>query len=317
MIAGIELILIPLSGILLHGQVKLVIYIGIGGVFGVLIGILLITCGFLLWLTPVHRTFYAIAGIVLALTSFITSNLGGFFLGLLLGITGGSLAYAWTPGSAGQAPSTAQDGDTAILPAADQADEFTEPGPRLGGRHRGGKLLASAALPLALMVPLAGGPGPSAAERHLATSGDPGLVASTSASVITAGSATLNGLAYQGAAKVPVAGGGTQTMMKFTLTSLTLSGNVTATVTENGAQTVTQGTTLAFTGGVTLYATRLSGSLLGVQITLTPNSAVSVLLQLLNTLTPLVPLTMTGVTTDQPLVLAGSLQVDGLSLTTS
>jgi Family of unknown function (DUF6114) len=39
LLAGIELLLIPLSGLLLHGAVKLVVYIGIGGVFGVLLGV--------------------------------------------------------------------------------------------------------------------------------------------------------------------------------------------------------------------------------------------------------------------------------------
>jgi hypothetical protein len=141
-----------------------------------------------------------------------------------------------------------------------------------------------------------------------------GLVASAATSVITAGSATLNGLAYQGTAKVPVAGG-TQTMMKFTLNSMTLSGGVTATVTQDGQATVTQNSSLVFTGGVTLYATRLSGSLLGIPVTLAPGNVVSLLLQVLKTLTPLVPVTMTNVTTDQPLVLSGGLQANNLVIT--
>jgi hypothetical protein len=96
-LSGIELCLIPLSGVLLHGAVKLVIYIGIGGVFGVLIGVLLIVAGLATWFTPVHRTFYGIAGIVLGLASFPASNLGGFILGMLLALIGGCLAFAWTP----------------------------------------------------------------------------------------------------------------------------------------------------------------------------------------------------------------------------
>jgi hypothetical protein len=42
-----------------------------------------------------------------------------------------------------------------------------------------------------------------------------------------------------------------------------------------------------------------------------------VLLNLLNTVTPLVPLTMTNVTTDQPLVMAGGLRAANLSITTT
>ena len=95
-VAGIELIGIPLSGVLSHGAVKLVIYIGIGGVFGVLIGVLLIACGVAVCLNPAHRVFYGIAGVLLGILSFPASNLGGFFVGMLLAIAGGSMAFAWT-----------------------------------------------------------------------------------------------------------------------------------------------------------------------------------------------------------------------------
>ena len=97
LLAGLELVLLPLSGVLVHGGLKLVIYIGIGGVFGVLIGALLIAAGTAVLVNPVHRAFYGIAGIVLGIASFPASNLGGFFLGMLLAIVGGALGYAWTP----------------------------------------------------------------------------------------------------------------------------------------------------------------------------------------------------------------------------
>jgi hypothetical protein len=53
-----------------HGAIKLVIYIGIGGLFGDLIGLLLVTVGLLLWISPVHNTLYAVAGVLLAVFSF-------------------------------------------------------------------------------------------------------------------------------------------------------------------------------------------------------------------------------------------------------
>ena len=108
-LAGLELLAIPLSGILVHGAVKLVIYIGIGGVFGVLIGVLLIVAGIALWANPAHRLFYGIAGIVLGIASFPASNLGGFFLGMLLAIIGGSLGFAWTPAEAPPVPAAPDD----------------------------------------------------------------------------------------------------------------------------------------------------------------------------------------------------------------
>lgn len=96
-VSGLELVMLPLSGVLVHGALKLVIYIAIGGVFGVLIGALLIAAGTALLVNPVHRSFYGIAGVVLGIASFPASNLGGFFLGMLLAIVGGALGYAWTP----------------------------------------------------------------------------------------------------------------------------------------------------------------------------------------------------------------------------
>ncbi len=96
-LSGLELFALPLSGVLVHGALKLVIYIGIGGVFGVLIGVLLIVAGLVTWFNPVHKTFYSIAGIVLGIVSFPASNLGGLFIGMLLAIIGGAMAFAWTP----------------------------------------------------------------------------------------------------------------------------------------------------------------------------------------------------------------------------
>lgn len=56
-----------------------------------------VACGLLIWFHPVQRAFYAIAGVLLAVASFVATNLGGFFLGMLLGVTGASLAFGWAP----------------------------------------------------------------------------------------------------------------------------------------------------------------------------------------------------------------------------
>jgi hypothetical protein len=414
-VAGLELIGIPLSGVLSHGAVKLVIYIGIGGVFGVLIGVLLIACGLAVWLNPGHRVFYGIAGVLLGILSFPASNLGGFFIGMLLAIAGGSMAFAWTltdeplPAAPGQPlrgplPRGPLDGDfegefddepTDEQPAARTAGE--EPaderagGTEPGGRHRQ-RMLAIAALPAIVLASVLGAPGaraatasaggsggscilfiiclpsptstpspspgssaspqpspgspgpgsPSGSTGHRgkrgragrrADAGD-GLVAATATSVITAGSATLDHLVYQGAASVPVAGG-TVRMMKFTAASITLAGGVTATVTQGGTgekgevggkgevsgtesvTTLTTSPTLAFTGSVVLYATRLSGCLGALCVTLTPDNAVTLLLQLAGGVTGALTLTLTKVTTDQPVVVAGALQAGALKISFS
>jgi hypothetical protein len=409
-LAGLELIAIPLSGVLGHGAVKLVIYIGIGGVFGVLLGVLMITCGVLVCVNPPHRVFYGITGVVLGILSFPASNLGGFFIGMLLAIVGGSIAFAWTPLAPGpQSPAEIR-GDPAVpgdpgdpgdpglpddpeadftdysyyeefeqpedLDNTDELDDLDEPGlPGKTSEPSGRRMLAVAAVPVLLAAGLLGSPGARAAEaapqrsaqtcilliicvpspsptptpspspsgqspgpepsvspgaspspeqsgtsgkshKHAKgrTAAGPGLEAATATAAITAGSATMDGLVYQGAASVPTAGGGSVKMMKFTAKSLALSGDVTATVTQLGSTAVTTSPTFDFTGSVVLYATRLSGCLGALCVTLTPGNAVAVLLRLAGGVTGQLTLTLTHVTTDQPLVMAGALQSGRLSL---
>jgi hypothetical protein len=402
-LAGLELIVIPLSGVLGHGAVKLVIYIGIGGVFGVLIGALMITCGVLICVNPPHRVFYGIAGVLLGILSFPASNLGGFFIGMLLAIAGGGIAFAWTPlapepdapvviGKPGESwePDDPTDPGTGGLKDYTYYEEFQPPGeldepeepdepgapevPGEPGAPSGLRYLAVAAMPLVLLAGLLGAPGTHAAaaapqqragscilliiclpspnptptpspspsatgsgpgpqpsaspspgqpgqpgqpgkSRHKGRRADgPDLEAATASSVITADSATLAGFVYQGAANVPTAGGGTVKMMKFTATSMALSGDVTATVTQRRSAAVTTSPTFDFSGSVVLYATKLSGCVGALCVTMTPGNAVAVLLRLTGGVTGQLTLTLTHVTTDQPLVVAGSLQSGRLSL---
>ena len=60
--------------------------------------------------------------------------------------------------------------------------------------------------------------GKKAAQKN--ASADPGLVASAATEVLTAGSATLAHFAYAGNVTLPVGGGGTVSMMKFTADSI-------------------------------------------------------------------------------------------------
>jgi len=62
---------------------------------------------------------------------------------------------------------------------------------------------------------------------------------------------------------------------------------------------------------------KLSGKILGLTLTLTPGNAESTLLQLLNTLTPLVPVTMTAVTAQQPVVLGNAGTISRLAVRAS
>jgi hypothetical protein len=82
-----------------QGPLDVVIHIGTQGLAGYLIPVMLLLCGILLWFSPAQRTFYALLAMVLSLGTWITSNLGGFFLGMILGLVGGALAFAWTTDS--------------------------------------------------------------------------------------------------------------------------------------------------------------------------------------------------------------------------
>jgi hypothetical protein len=162
------------------------------------------------------------------------------------------------------------------------------------------------------IVCLSGSPSPtSTAQRTASAAG--GTVAAAATSVLTAGSAALTGFTYQGNVNMPVAGG-TEAMMKFTADSVDLSGGVTVVVTQDGTTVTTDSATQAFSDGVTLYATKLSGTLAGVPLTFTPDTVSAVLLTVASVLTGLVPITMTGVTTDQLLISAGLQQTTQLSM---
>jgi hypothetical protein len=81
-----------------QAPLPIVIHVGVQGLAGYLVPIVLVLCGVLLWLSPLQQTFYSVLAVVLALGSWVTSNLGGFFVGLMLGVIGGALAFAWQRG---------------------------------------------------------------------------------------------------------------------------------------------------------------------------------------------------------------------------
>ncbi|GAA0456945.1 hypothetical protein Aca07nite_51340 [Actinoplanes capillaceus] len=77
------------------------IHIGPQGFYSYLLPVIMLTCGALAWFSPAQRLFYGIVGIITALYSFIGLNLGGWILGMMLGIVGGALVVAWGAPRAG------------------------------------------------------------------------------------------------------------------------------------------------------------------------------------------------------------------------
>jgi hypothetical protein len=94
-------LLVTLAGaeILLTVQAPLpvVVRVGMQGLAGYLVPMIMVLCGVLLLVNPAQRLFYSLVAAVLALASWVTSNLGGFVVGLLLGLVGSALAFAWSP----------------------------------------------------------------------------------------------------------------------------------------------------------------------------------------------------------------------------
>ncbi|MEU5723704.1 DUF6114 domain-containing protein [Micromonospora sp. NPDC047738] len=76
----------------------LTLKMGPTGFLAWLIPTILVVCGLLMWFTPQQRIFYSVVAAVTAVYSLIGVNLGGFFLGMLLGISGAALGFAWVPG---------------------------------------------------------------------------------------------------------------------------------------------------------------------------------------------------------------------------
>ena len=304
------------SVILLSEQapLPLVVHIGVQGLAGYLVPIVLVLCGLLIWFNPGQRVFYSLLSVLLALTSWITSNLGGFFFGMLLGVLGGSLAFAWQPRD--NTPSRdVKPSPPTTQPSAGLSliirDTQSEPEPqettlplRAHDRHDSGETGSAppsgapfAALPLrrhdtplsywpaalpalSVAIALLGGPigpgppqlpglwhggGPPAAARVA----KPAASAASSLSGLTAASALLTGLSFDGVAAVRTRGG-TVPMLKFSMNELILSdGELQARATA-GSSPLIRESLASIIGHVILYTTRFSYESRGKTITFTP-----------------------------------------------
>jgi hypothetical protein len=102
-------ILLVLSGVemFFSGQLDLGnihVQVGIEGLQSTIIPIILVTLGLLAMFTPVHRIFYGVIALAVSVYSLIGLNLGGFFVGMLLGAVGGVLVVSWMPKQQKSAP---------------------------------------------------------------------------------------------------------------------------------------------------------------------------------------------------------------------
>lgn len=64
---------------------------------GVAVGLVIAIFGLFFWFTPGQRQIVGVLVVVLSVSSLVTSDLGGFVVGMLMGIIGGAMGFAWTP----------------------------------------------------------------------------------------------------------------------------------------------------------------------------------------------------------------------------
>jgi hypothetical protein len=81
----------------MKAPLPVVLHVGMQGLAGYLLPALMLVCGLLLLFNPAQRLFYSVIAVLLSLGTWLTSNLGGFFVGILLGVTGSCLAFGWLP----------------------------------------------------------------------------------------------------------------------------------------------------------------------------------------------------------------------------
>ena len=103
----------------MKASIKVVMHVGMQGVAGYLLPSLMVLLGLLILFSPGQRLFYSIVGVLCSMGTWLTSNLGGFMVGLLLGVVGSVLTFGWLPDQGPresrrdrreQGPKTAQDG---------------------------------------------------------------------------------------------------------------------------------------------------------------------------------------------------------------
>ncbi|MGP4095226.1 DUF6114 domain-containing protein [Nonomuraea sp. KM90] len=90
--AGLELLSVPLA---VNALPVAVMFGTVGASY--LIALVMVITGVLVWLQPGQRVFLGLIAVLLSMASFIYSNLGGFLIGMILGLLGGMLTMAWTP----------------------------------------------------------------------------------------------------------------------------------------------------------------------------------------------------------------------------
>ncbi|MGI5472523.1 DUF6114 domain-containing protein [Streptomyces sp. CA-132043] len=278
-LGGAELLLVPLS------PLGVLVSLGIGGLAALGIGLALIVAGLFLWCTPAARHYVSINALILSVLSFAATNLGGFLVGMGLGIAGAAMGFGWTPLPAEPDPAAEEN--------AAEADAARPPG------RTGPRTALAVALPVTLLVTL----GAPATEARAA---GPGIPAPAAVPTVTTSRFAPKGFTVAGVEDVPTARGPVRAMV-LRMKAASLSDY--RLLTRDGRDELGLGAKeLQLSGDVTLYLTKFSGCVEGVLcLTFTPDRL---------PVPPLVPpfVYLTDVSAEQALVTSDVITADGLRL---
>ncbi|GAA2643864.1 DUF6114 domain-containing protein [Streptomyces lunalinharesii] len=294
LLGGVELALVPLS------PLTVLVSLGLGGLAALGIGLALVVAGVFLWCTPAAHHYVSINALILSVLSFAATNLGGFLVGMGLGIAGSALGFGWTPvrdgpDAAARPPAAAPPdaGPEAAGPGA------TGPADRTPARRRGtGSKALAVGLPLALLTAV-GGPTPRAAAT--------GTPAPPAPPTVTTTRFAPQGFTLAGVTTVPTATGPLKVMVLH-MKAASLTDYRLTTHDRQGPQLGLNADALDLKGAVTLYLTKFSGCIEGVLcLTFTPDTL---------PVPPVVPpfVYMTRVKAEQALVTSDLIVADGLRL---
>ncbi|MFK8850874.1 DUF6114 domain-containing protein [Streptomyces sp. Ac-502] len=283
-LGGAELLLIPLS------PLTVLISLGLGGLAAIGIGLALIVAGLFLWLRPAAHHYVSLHALILSVLSFAATNLGGFLLGMGLGIAGSAMGFGWTPLREEGEGKDGKDGKDSESNRVDGDD-------RDDNRNRNKTLAIT--LPIVLTAIITTPTEPA----HAAT----GIPAPSTPPTVTTTMFAPKGFMLAGVTEVQTADGPVKAMV-LRMKAASLTDYRLTTRDAGGPQLSLGARSLDLNGNVTLYLTKFSGCLEGlICLTFTPDTL---------PVPPVVPpfVFMTDVDAEQALVASDLIVADGLTL---
>lgn len=282
-LGGAELLLVPLS------PLTVLVSLGLGGLAAIGIGLALIAAGIFLWLLPHAHHYVSVNALILSVLSFAATNLGGFLVGMALGIVGSAMGFGWTPVPEGS-------GEDPERPKV---------------RDGQGTRTLGVLLPVVIVGATLWGGTPARAAPDEALRAAPGdaVVAARTPPTVTTTLFSPQGFILAGVREIPTVDGLLKVMVlrmkAASLTDYRLK-------TRDGSDELALGAdTLDLSGSVTLYLTKFKGCLEGLLcLTFTPDKL---------PVPPVVPpfVFMTDVEAEQALVTSDLIVAGGLTLKAS